>query len=126
MRLTYKSEFAFIETEPLKFVNKKPIKTIDDDSLWALVDIVNKLGELEDIEEEIGIDFLVLFKSLENGVFVKEFDSEISLREVRGIAKSGILVIDNDAPCPDCDSCMDYGDYGKKWALTEEELEERK
>ena len=90
---------------------------------------INKLGALEDIEEEIGIDLLVFFKSLESlekGVFVKEFDGEISLHEVRGIAKSGILVIDNEAPCPECDSCMDYGEYGKTWAFTKEELEEEK
>ena len=116
-RLTYKSEFAFIETEPLKYAPTKPIVTAngDDESLFNLVDLLNKLGALEDI-----------FESLEKGVFVKEFDGEIVHREVRGIAKSGILVIDNDAPCPECDSCMDYGEYGKTWAFTKEELEEEK
>lgn len=31
-----------------------------------------KLGQLEDIEEELGIDLITLFKTLKNGVFVKD------------------------------------------------------
>lgn len=130
-RLTYKIKFAFNPIKPLKYAPKNQIWTEDGDgeSLFNLVDVLNKLGALEDIEEWLGVDLLTFFKSLESlekGVFVKEFDGEISLHEVMGIAKSGILVIDNDAPCPECDSCMDYGDYGKTWAFTKEELEEEK
>ena len=32
---------------------------------------INKLGQLEDIEEELGIDFITLFKALKDGVYTK-------------------------------------------------------
>lgn len=32
---------------------------------------MNKLGQLEDIEEELGIDLITLFKALSQGVFLK-------------------------------------------------------
>ena len=35
------------------------------------VEIAKKLGQLEDIEEELGIDFITLFKALENVIYVK-------------------------------------------------------
>lgn len=33
---------------------------------------IEKLGKLEDLEEELGIDLITLFKALKNGVCVKE------------------------------------------------------
>jgi hypothetical protein len=70
-RLTYKSEFAFIETEPLKYAPTKPIVTAngDDESLFNLVDVLNKLGKFEDVEEKLGIDPAIVFKALENGFY---------------------------------------------------------
>lgn len=34
--------------------------------------LYNKLGELEDIEEELGIDLITLFKALKDGIYQKE------------------------------------------------------
>ena len=82
--------------------------------------VCNKLGELEDIEEEIGIDLITLFKALKDGVWTK-FNNEIS-------------------KCDECEYQMldiyiyfywNNGkhlvflltDYGRTWALTKEELE---
>lgn len=34
---------------------------------------IDKLGQLEDLEEELGIDLITLFKALKNGVYIKFF-----------------------------------------------------
>lgn len=34
------------------------------------VEVYNKLGQLEDLEEELGIDLLTLFKALKDGVWI--------------------------------------------------------
>ena len=76
-----------------------------------------KLGQLEDIEEELGIDLITLFKALKNGVYVKglgyfryaDFDFE------------GKVIIYGDID-PICGNEF-LSDYGKTWALTKEELE---
>lgn len=87
-------------------------------------DIITKPGQLEDIEEELGIDLVTFFKIRKHcneskPIFIKGKD---------GIAKSSCRV----------ELCYksvavhtsDYGadsyplkDYGKTWALTKEELE---
>lgn len=81
---------------------------------------IDKLGKLEDIEAELGIDLITLFKALKNGAWTK-LHNEIS-------------------KCDECEYKMfdiyiyfhwNYGrhlvfflsDYGKTWALTKEELE---
>lgn len=83
----------------------------------------NKLHDLEDIEEEIGIDLITLFKAYTNGFYVK------------GEAEKQYIDFEN---CLNATAFknkeMFYGhkrtyqyvklfDYGKTWALTKEELE---
>ena len=73
----------------------------------------NKLGQLEDIEEELGIDLITLFKAMKNGFYDKHFHY-------------GSAVINNGYICYYFDeSGIRYKlkDYGKTWALTKEELE---
>lgn len=36
------------------------------------LELVKKLGQLEDIEDELGIDLITLFKALKNGCWVRE------------------------------------------------------
>ena len=88
-----------------------------------------KLGQLEDIEEELGIDLILLLKIIKEGVFVKT-----SCRN-----KGTIFDLRNTYTPIDYDEkgfyvdCDEYGvnimelfyfkDYGKTWALTNEELE---
>lgn len=94
--------------------------------LWEVKSINNaiqKLGQLEDIEDELGIDLITLFKAYTNGFYVKGeeekqyIDFENSLNAIAFKNKE-----------------MFYGhkrtyqyvklyDYGKTWALTKEELE---
>ena len=89
---------------------------------------VDKLGKLEDIEEELGIDLVTLVKAL-NGLYYKfrPEDREISKMKVP------MLRIINGEYCWICPKWMTttwmsvlVKDYGKTWALTKEELENDK
>ena len=103
----------------------KDLNTPHDDTTYS--DIVKnaidrenicltKLKHYEDIEEELGIDLITLFKALKNGVFVKPWHTirkrKMSLREY-----DGKLVLFDDY-----ENDYQLKDYGKTWALTEEEL----
>ena len=83
-----------------------------------------KLCLLEDIEEELGIDLLTLFKALKYGVYVK-YDSDF------GITKKPNIKIVKDNATGICYRNKKWylqeeetltKDYGKTWALTKEEL----
>ena len=41
---------------------------------------INKLGQLEDIEEELGIDLVTLFKALKNGFYFKDYQNNNEIR----------------------------------------------
>lgn len=81
-------------------------------------DIYCKLQDLEDIEEELGIDLITLFKALKYGIYLKG----------RGNLKGHILYCN----CPMLSFAHKIiknqliEDYGKTWALTKEELEDDK
>lgn len=100
-----------------------------------------KLGQLENIEDELGIDFLLLDKICQKGVYcykksIKDFDG-ISKRlgDIIHIQNSDIHI--NFFGCYNekrmgvsIMGCIDFvyhslpiKDYGKTWALTKEELE---
>ena len=94
-------------------------------------DIYCKLQELEDLEEELGIDFITLFKALKNGIYLK-FGSEKNIGvyyEYRTILPRHF---DKDYKGYFIDLQLElsinfnfyFKDYGKTWALTKEELEE--
>ena len=80
---------------------------------------VNKLGQLEDIEEELGIDLITLFKALKDGVYtyLKNFKTgsvELYHAYIEIHSFQEFKVFDN--------YFIRYKDYGKTWALTEKEL----
>lgn len=76
---------------------------------------LNKLGQLEDIEEELGIDLITLFKALKNGVWVKAFVGIVFIQ----VSCNYFAFLNNEiAPM-----IYYFKDYGKTWALTKEELE---
>ena len=87
-----------------------------------------KLGPLEDIEEEISIDLTLLFKALKNGVYY--FGNQGQL------IHDYVWLINNyiSTGVPDKISfsfmtfseklILVFKDYGKTWALTREELED--
>ena len=85
---------------------------------------MQKLGQLEDVEEELGIDLITLFKALKNGIWVK-FDDDF------GFTGKPHIVIHKDKATDLCfrdkkwwiqENDFYLKDYGKTWALTKEEL----
>ena len=106
--------------------------------------ILTKLGQLEDIEDELGIDLITLFKALKNGIWTKggyysdQLEKEPSFVERPEIGMCrfydecdenyNTLLHDENVMC-----IYSYNyeimirqtrlkDYGKTWALTKEEL----
>ena len=79
---------------------------------------VDKLGQLEDIEEELGIDLVTLFKALK-GIYIKPNNIYVGSpylcfaeNENRELEFQFKVV----------DTWYKVKDYGKTWALTKEEL----
>ena len=88
---------------------------------------INKLGKLEDIEEDLGIDLIIVFKALTQGFYIKSND----FMKVRYRYPLGLFKTDDDYERIH-EYIFEYGnnandfiylkDYGKTWALTKEEL----
>ena len=80
-----------------------------------------KLGQLEDIEEELGIDLITLFKALKNGIYIKKQSQTTYplalLRTHYSNKTTRYYVFDNGK-----EKEIKLKDYGKTWALTKEEL----
>ena len=82
--------------------------------------INNKLGQLEDIEEELGIDLITLFKANLEGVCLKGFGGKFPVMiRVGEITHSVTLHTYTTYPEK---IMLKVEDYGKTWALTKEEL----
>lgn len=110
--------------------------------------IIDKLGKLEDIEEELGISLIVLFKALKGGIWIKSFicfcgyqlvekapvfvkEIEIGYQDYTEVDEnfSASIVDEKNVLCiyehnyDYFDRCARIKDYGRTWALTKEELE---
>ena len=78
---------------------------------------IDKLGQLEDLEEELGIELITLFKALKNGIWIYDNGSPFFTSRIK-------LSWHLDAIyCDTSDTYVLLKDYGKTWALTKEELE---
>lgn len=137
-RYTKKDSFS-IKIARERFVLRKfsylPISKRDKGKVLgedAIVnDAVNKLSALEDIEEELGIDLITLFKALKDGVyhwhinvygnynmnFITKVFKEVEL----DISSKKLYHISEISGTPTWE--LKLKDYGKTWALTKEELE---
>ena len=97
---------------------------------------IDKLGELEDIEEELGIDLATLFKALEQGAwFVDKRNKNIFFAKCTLCSKldgkfectqeemkfNGFIILEQLFGLG-----YELKDYGKMWALTRKELETQK
>ena len=98
MRLTRKVNWQY---------NGKTLHYLASSSLNEDIKRSQKLGQLEDIEDELGIDLIILFKALDKGIYCKD----------SGYTKNERLYHYG------ADKFYDFKDYGKTWALTKEELE---
>lgn len=96
-------------------------RKLKNDKYELIENAIDKLGQLEDIEEELGIDLFILFKALTEGMYVRNEKMamiyDINLKEKR--FESGCF---NDYGMEEYEYYY-FKDYGKTWALTKEELE---
>ena len=106
---------------------------------FANEDLTIKLGQLEDIEDELGIDLITLFKAIHNGVWAKNSEQGIhfismidwvcevsKIHNIDGTTYLKPLYQFNvwEGNSEDKDDFVYYlKDYSKTWALTKEELE---
>lgn len=89
--------------------------------LYTLVE--QTLGQLEDIEDELGIDLITLFKALKNGFYAKGKEKKNRFCYVS--ACFGSIELKNNGLKYSTISMKEFyyfKDYGKTWALTKEEL----
>lgn len=129
-RLTKKSNSILKEIE-YQLIDEKENLSANDGIKKIPVLATNKLGLLEDIEEQIGIDLITLFKALK--------DRQVIFKHIYGLKKPkiylethkiagllfdgknyGLWLYDNGYGD---EFCAYTKDYGKTWALTKEELE---
>lgn len=96
--------------------------------------LINKLGQLEDIEDELGVDLITLFKALKDGIWGTMYGRPKEQDEILFIEpRSFKLCIHTEEPPrfiyiwgwpgPDYNRYL-LKDYGKTWALTREELQD--
>ena len=86
----------------------------------SYVKVLNKLGQLEDIEEELGIDLITLLKGGKHGIwYLSNGTLYFQKLDICLVDKCFREYIDYER------RYMKYyfKDYGKTWALTKEELE---
>lgn len=79
--------------------------------------VLNKLGQIEDLEEELGIDLITLFRALQYGIYGKSGNI---------VYHYNVLLIEKKLyayPLDIWEESWDLVDYDKTWALTKEELE---
>lgn len=96
-----------------------------------------KLCQLEDVEDELEIDLITLFKALNKGFYIKYNNKIVHIPPDKNITVNFWYNIINVSIPPkffiDCKKGTDYlseeideeywfKDYGKTWALTKEEL----
>ena len=104
-------------------------KPIDEDNFGGLSKIqitrklyraYSKLNKHEDIEEELGIEFVTLFNILSE----KEcYDKEYGVCYVMGFGLSGFILMPKSFSYGECEFTRSFKDYGKTFARTKEELE---
>lgn len=129
-RLTKKTNLNNLDGGKLYKVNADYSKCEDLDDKKAVCvkvtsKIIDKLGQLEDIESEIGIDLITLFKALKNGFYARreeDFSKIVFYDSVRlGIYKGRFVLCGVDSVTMlwvmVCVADKD------RWALTKEELE---
>ena len=119
-RLTKKSN-SVLEAIEYQLIDEKENLDANEGIKKIPVLATNKLGRLEDIEEELGIDLITLFKALKQ-MFV--FHKENVKIELLGLhIKSNELYLFGFVKDTVHAVYLSLKDYGKDWALTKEELE---
>lgn len=133
-RLTYKLDDP-VKTKYLNYEYKRiPDYDIGRGNFGRISDdmIFNKLGKLEDIEEELGMELKVYHKLMNMLYCGKKYPNILYVKDKDTIVQVGILEIDyckkkiifyKDKSYNE-DYVYAFIQYGKTWALTREELKE--
>lgn len=87
----------------------------------AIDQSIDKLGQLEDFEDELGIDLIILLKALMQGIYWKEKEGKQTDIE---IGDGHLKIHFNNGYMRDGWAVVYFEDYGKTWALTEKELKQ--
>ena len=87
----------------------------------------DELSQLKSIKEELGVDLVMLFKALKDGIWLKHKDGEIVKVRVnyigeRHLAHIGYSSVGAEWGFPDVEDYFPYEEHGKLWAFTREEL----
>lgn len=94
--------------------NKENFKIIKKD--------LDRLEQLEDIEEELEIDLATLFTALEKGVWYKDYKDDDKIKFTDRVEEN-IKCKEFIVPAKYTIIGLKFRDYGKTFALTKEELE---
>lgn len=123
-RLLTEKEIELVNDYSLKEEKKLKLGDFTSKNNVSPQELENKLGQLEDIEEELGIELIAFFKylSAKEVFFINDFN-EVQRAVVRSIDKKGLIVFEEAFSWGECDFTLYFKDYGKTWALTKEELE---
>lgn len=114
MRLTYKRGSGILVENTIPY-------GIHDGVCYQ--DCVNKVGEYEDIEKELGIDIITLFKAIQRGFYYSvEYEDELEEGYFKLNNTSMQIDFDKKAFIIEHQIFIYFKDYGKTWALTKEEL----
>ena len=127
-RFTKKSNSILKEIE-YQLIDEKENLSANEGIKKIPVLATNKLGKLEDIEEELGIDLITLFNIDKQLNTKKEiwFKIEDEIEENFRFDSYYIIDLKHKAFVKIEYEPLDYlyfKDYGKTWALTKEELED--
>lgn len=124
-RFTKKSN-SIIKAIEYQLIDEKENLSANEGIKKIPVLATNKLGQLENIEEELGIDFITMFRALKYGIYCFTSQKQLTHNYVRLVSNDiGVGVRDKVSYSFMTifgEQILLFEDYGKTWALTEEEL----
>jgi len=111
MRLTDKIKDSY-------WTNQKncALDYVEQDNMVCGGKVLTKLGQLEDIEEELGIDLMTLFKAFKNGIWYKDQGGVHYHKQPYDTLEENIAYFRR------LFEKQYTKNYGRTWALTKEEL----
>lgn len=95
---------------------------------WNKTDAINKLGKLEDVEEELGINLDTFIKVLKSKNLVGHFNKygQYDKKAIRKLRNIKLDIIKKRFLADDygwvINIPLNFNKYGKTWATTKEEL----
>jgi len=82
--------------------------------------LLDKLGQLEDIEEELGTDLITLCKILKHN---ECYDKENKDCHIVGVTIDKVILMPKSFPYGECEFTRPFTELNKTWFLTRKELE---